>query len=76
MRIPKVNHHVAFIRDINELTEPFPPHIEDYVKRRPATITEVNLDDTVDLRVGHHGETYTNVPRRTSNEQVEVYVTY
>jgi hypothetical protein len=73
---PRVGGHVAYIRDIVEATETFPVYVTDYVKRRPAIITAVNVGDTVDLRVGHHGETYAAVPRRTSDEQTEVYVPY
>jgi len=35
------------------------------VRWRPAVITARIDDDTADLRVGHHGETYTSVDRRS-----------
>lgn len=48
-----------------------------YVKRRPAIITGVS-GANVDLRVGHSGETYTNIPPRTDPDanDVSVYVAY
>jgi hypothetical protein len=38
------------------------------VRWRPAVITAVTDSDTATLRVGHHGETYAAVDRRTGND--------
>lgn len=67
---PKVNRHVVYLQQKTVGGE------VNYVKRRPAIVTAVNLDDTVDLRVGHDGEVYASVLRRTADNDVEVYVPY
>lgn len=49
-----------------------------YVKRRSATITSVGADDVVNIRIGHSGETYTNVGRKRDpdDNSVNVYISY
>lgn len=75
--VPRVNRHVAYLRDIDHAGgERKPPYITNYVKRRSSTITEINVDDTVDLRVGHHSETYLDVSQRTAHGQQGVFVPY
>lgn len=78
--LPAVGRHVTYIRDIDEDTETFPARLTDYVKLRPAVITEIAADSNPVLRVGHHGETYgdstTGVPPRTDVDDVSVYLPY
>lgn len=42
-------------------------------KPRPAIITALNGPSNVSLRVGHHGETYTNVAEMTAKTDVSVW---
>lgn len=42
---------------------------------RPAIITAV-AGTVVSLRVGHHGETYTNVPMRVNRTDTNVWSTW
>lgn len=66
----KVGRHVAYLQ-----RKTFGGNTE-YIKRRPSIITAVNVDDTLNIRVGHHGETYTNVPLRSGSALFSSYVTY
>lgn len=69
--IPKVGRHCVYLQQ-----KTFDGNTQ-YVKRRPAIITGVT-GSNVDLRVGHSGETYSNVPPRTDPDanDVDVYVSY
>lgn len=42
-------------------------------KQRPAIITALGAGDLVDLRVGHHGETYASVPLMTAVTDVSCW---
>lgn len=64
--MPKVGRHCAYLQPVSAT----------YVKRRPAIITAVHPDGTVNLRVGHHSETYTNVPRRSAFHLVSSFVSF
>lgn len=71
--IPRVNRHVAYLQQktVGGNTQ--------YVKRRPSTITAVpGPDFIVDLRVGHHSETYAGIDKRAEPDDntVDVYVQY
>jgi hypothetical protein len=64
--VPRVDRHVAYLLEVSP----------GFVKRRPATITSVVAGTIVDLRVGHHGETYAGVDIRVNHDDVGVYVPY
>lgn len=70
--IPKVGRHCAYLQQktVNGNA--------NYVKRRPCTVTGVVGGNTVNLRVGHSGETYANVDRKLDPDanDVNVYVSY
>lgn len=70
--VRKVNRHCAYLQQktVNGNTA--------YVKRRPAVITALGAGNLVNLRVRHHGETYTNVDRKLDPDAntVSVYVSY
>jgi len=68
----KVNRHVTYLQAKTVGGN------AAYVKRRPGTITALGAGALVDIRVGHHGETYTNVDRRTDPDAnaTGVYVSY
>lgn len=40
---------------------------------RPAIITALGAGTAVDVRVGHHGEVYTNVPEQTTRTDTGVW---
>jgi hypothetical protein len=71
--IPRVNRHVSYLQQktVNGNAT--------YVKRRPATITATpGPGFIVDLRVGHHSETYAGVDKRAHPDDNDVaeYVPY
>ena len=56
---------------VNRTVEYRVPHPADgRMTVRPAVITVRINDNTADLRVGHHGETYAGVVRRTGDRGV------
>lgn len=40
---------------------------------KPAIITGLGAGDLVNLRIGHHGETYTDVPLMANTDDVSVW---
>lgn len=73
----RVNHHVSYMRSIDLENEPHPTYVKNYVKRKPSTITSNNTETgTIDVRVGHHNETYLAIGVRDDENKVDVYVPY
>lgn len=68
----KVNRHVTYLQQKTVGGN------ANYVKRRPAIITALGAGELVDIRIGHSGEVYTGVDRRTdpNSNSAGVYVTY
>lgn len=67
--IRKVGRHVTVLNLISPTV----------VKSRPGIITALGAGDLVNVRVGHHGETYTNLDRRTDPDEdllVDKYISY
>jgi len=59
-RTPRVNDHVTYFTSTG--------------KARPGTITAIVTSPTnIDIRVGHSGETYTNVPYSTTTPRNNVW---
>jgi hypothetical protein len=68
--IRKVNRHVQVLKFI-ELGA------IDTIRVRPGTITALGAGELVTVRVGHSGETYVNIDRRTDvneNQTVTKYI--
>ena len=53
-RLPEVNDHVHFFEDTSATD----------VRPRPGTVTAVTDIDTIDIRIGHSGETHAAVVRK------------
>jgi len=70
--VRKVNRHCAYIQQetVDGNTT--------YVKRRPAIITALGAGELVNIRIGHSGETFTNVDRKFNplDNTVGVYVSF
>jgi len=70
--VRKVNRHCVYIQQetVDGNTT--------YVKRRPAIITALGAGELVNIRVGHSGETFTNVDRKFNplDNTVGVYVSF
>jgi hypothetical protein len=60
-RIPKVNHHV-------HARIAWPVDDPTTVKLRPGTVTQVANGTEVDVRVGHHEETYEDLVQRVDSQ--------
>lgn len=58
---PKVGHHVGYLTSGGKL--------------RPAIVTGVTSATVVDLRVGHHSETYTAVAKQSADNQSGIWRT-
>jgi hypothetical protein len=71
--VPRVGNHVSYLLQITYNGNP------NYVKRRSARITATTAGaDPLDLQVGHHGETYAGINKRTDPDDpaTGVYVPY
>ena len=48
-------------------------YVDSTGRLRPGVITALGAGDLVDLRVGHHGETYSAVPLMVNSDDVSVW---
>ena len=67
--VRKVNRHVTVLKVISATV----------VKLRPGIITALGAGDLINVRVGHHSETYTNLDRRTDPDEnllTSKYISY
>lgn len=67
--VRKVGRHVTVLQLVSATI----------VKPRPGVITALGAGELIDVRVGHHGETYTDLDRRTDpDEDLEAskYISY
>jgi hypothetical protein len=63
----KINRHVQVLQRVSATV----------IKVRPGTITALGAGELINVRVGHAGETYTNIDRRTDpdeNQSVTKYI--
>jgi hypothetical protein len=67
--VKKVNRHVTVLKRVSATV----------VKPRPGIITALGASELLDVRVGHSGETYTNLDRRTDPDEdlsTSKYISY
>ena len=67
--IRKVNRHVQVLHRLSATM----------IKVRPGTITALGAGELVTVRIGHSGETFANIDRRTDpdeNQAVTKYIPY
>lgn len=70
---------MAWIRKVNRRVTVLKRISATVVKPRSGIITALGAGELVNVRVGHHGETYTNLDRRTDPDEnllTSKYISY